>query len=159
MLKSTKGTLLNVLVYNKRCIHRLIFRLIRKNQWTNSYNFSACVQTGATLLTCELYLSNHAVPHVVNFLPVLAIGDEVEVVGELDVPGNLLENINAEALAALLDVGPSCCAVTVTNGCKSIIRLDLLIQKDFAQSYATVHLPSALSASGSQSVTRCISTK
>lgn len=61
------------------------------------------------------YLSDHAVPHVVDLFAVLSICDQVEVVGELDIPRYLLQNINAEALAALLNVGTSRCAVTATH--------------------------------------------
>lgn len=61
------------------------------------------------------YLSDHAVPHVVDLLAVLSICDQVEVVGELDIPRYLLQNVNAEALAALLNVGTSWCAVTATH--------------------------------------------
>lgn len=53
------------------------------------------------------YLADHAVPHVVDLFAVLAVCDQVEVVGELDVPGYLLQNVDAEALAALLNVGAS----------------------------------------------------
>lgn len=53
------------------------------------------------------YLSDHAVPHVVDLLAMFSIGDQVEVVGELDVPRYLLQNINAETFAALLNVGTS----------------------------------------------------
>lgn len=53
------------------------------------------------------HLSHHAVPHVVDLLAVLAVGHQVKVVGELDVPGDLFEDVDAEALAALLDVGSS----------------------------------------------------
>lgn len=37
----------------------------------------------------------------------LPVGHQVKVVGELDVPGDLFENVDAEALAALFDVGSS----------------------------------------------------
>lgn len=53
------------------------------------------------------HLSHHAVPHVVDLLAMLPVGHQVQVVGELDVPGDLLEDVDAEALAALLDVGSS----------------------------------------------------
>lgn len=36
-----------------------------------------------------------------------AVGYQVQVIGELDIFGNLLQNIDAEAFAALLDVCPS----------------------------------------------------
>lgn len=57
--------------------------------------------------TGRKYLSNHAVPHIVDLLAVFAVCDQVEVIGELDVPCNLLQNVNAETLAALLNVGAS----------------------------------------------------
>lgn len=47
------------------------------------------------------YLSNHAVPHAVNLLPMLSIGDQVEVISEAHNLGQALEDVNAEALAAL----------------------------------------------------------
>lgn len=53
------------------------------------------------------YLSDHAVPHVVDLLAMFSVGDQVEVVGELDVPRYLLQNVNAETFAALLNVGTS----------------------------------------------------
>lgn len=60
------------------------------------------------------HLSHHAVPHVVDLLAVLAIGHQVEVIGELHVSGDLFEDVDAEALAALFDVGSSAfCGVTV----------------------------------------------
>ena len=46
----------------------------------------------------------------------LAVIHQVEVVGEFDVPGNLLQDVDTETLAALFDVGAShCCAVTVAH--------------------------------------------
>jgi len=53
------------------------------------------------------YLSDHAVPPVVDLLAVFPIRHQVQVVGELDVPGDLLQNVNAETFAALLNVGAS----------------------------------------------------
>lgn len=47
-------------------------------------------------------LSNHAVPNAINFLPMLPIGHQVEVVGEADNLCESLEDVNAETLAALL---------------------------------------------------------
>lgn len=79
------------------------------------------------------YLADHAVPHVVDLFPVFSVGDQVEVVGELDVPGYLLQNINAEALAALLNVGASWCAVTATQ-----------TQKQWGQSFLPIRLWSEL---------------
>lgn len=57
--------------------------------------------------TGRKYLSNHAVPHIVDLLAMFSICDQVEVIGELDVPCYLLQNVNAETLAALLNVGTS----------------------------------------------------
>ena len=51
------------------------------------------------------HLSYHAVPGAPHQLAVLAVGDQVEVVGELDGPGQLLQDVDAEALAAQLGVG------------------------------------------------------
>lgn len=53
------------------------------------------------------YLSNHAIPDIVDLLSMFSVGDQVQVVGKLNVPGYLLQDIDAEALAALLDVGTS----------------------------------------------------
>lgn len=61
------------------------------------------------------YLSDHAVPHIVDLLAMFSIGDQVEVVGELDVPRYLLQNVNAETFAALLNVGTSRRAVAATH--------------------------------------------
>lgn len=47
----------------------------------------------------------------------LAIGYQVQVIGELYVFGNFLQNIDAEAFAALLDVCPTslCCVAAETQ--------------------------------------------
>lgn len=47
----------------------------------------------------------------------LAIGYQVQVIGELHILCNLLQNINAEAFAALLDVCPTslCCVAAETQ--------------------------------------------
>lgn len=50
-------------------------------------------------------LSDHAVPNAVDLLPVLPVGDEVKVVGEADDLGQPLEDVDAEALAALFHGG------------------------------------------------------
>lgn len=52
--------------------------------------------------SAETCLPNHAVPNPINFLPVLPIGHQVKVVGEADNLGQSLEDVDAEALAALL---------------------------------------------------------
>ncbi len=49
-------------------------------------------------------LSNHAVPRPINLLAVFAVCDQVEVVSKLDCLGDLLQDVNAETLAAALDV-------------------------------------------------------
>lgn len=50
------------------------------------------------------HLSHHAVPRPIDLLAVFSIGDQVKVVGELDRLGDLLQDIDAETLAATLDV-------------------------------------------------------
>lgn len=46
----------------------------------------------------------------------LSIGYQVQVIGELDVLGNLFQDINAETFAAFLDVGPTrLCRVAAEN--------------------------------------------
>lgn len=63
------------------------------------------------------YLSHHPIPDVVDLLAMLAIGYQVQVIGELHILCNLLQNINAEAFAALLDVCPTslCCVAAETQ--------------------------------------------
>ena len=51
------------------------------------------------------YLPDHAVPHAAHPLAMLAVGHQVQVVGELDHLGQLLEDVDAEALTAELGVG------------------------------------------------------
>lgn len=46
------------------------------------------------------HLSNHPVPDPSYKLAMFAIGDQVEVVGELDVARELFQDVNAEAFAA-----------------------------------------------------------
>lgn len=50
------------------------------------------------------HLSHHAVPHIVDLLPVLPVGHQIKVIGELHIPSNFLEYVDAEAFAALFDV-------------------------------------------------------
>lgn len=66
---------------------------------------------------CRSYLSHHPIPDIVNLLAMLAIGYQVQVIGELYVFGNFLQNIDAEAFAALLDVCPTslCCVAAETQ--------------------------------------------
>lgn len=58
------------------------------------------------LLPNRTYFPNHAIPLVVDLLPVLPVGHQVEVVGELDGLGEFLQDVDAEAFAALLHVLP-----------------------------------------------------
>lgn len=58
------------------------------------------------VLSAGTHLSHHAVPRPVDLLAVLPVGNQVEVVGELDRLGDLLQDVDAEALAAALDVNP-----------------------------------------------------
>lgn len=51
------------------------------------------------------HLSDHPVPDAPDQLAVLAVGDQVEVVGELYGAGQLLQDVDAEAFAAQLGVG------------------------------------------------------
>lgn len=51
------------------------------------------------------HLPDHAVPRAPHQLAVLAVGHQVEVVGELDGARELLQNVDAEALAAQFGVG------------------------------------------------------
>lgn len=53
-----------------------------------------------------LHLSNHAIPCPINLLAVFAVGDQVEVIRELDRLGDLLQDVYAETLAAAFDVNP-----------------------------------------------------
>lgn len=50
------------------------------------------------------YLSDHPVPNASDQLAMLAIGDQVEVVGKLDVAGQLLQDVYAEAFTAQFSV-------------------------------------------------------
>jgi hypothetical protein len=56
----------------------------------------------AALWVSQPHLPDHAVPDAVDLLPVLAVGDQVEVVAEADGVCQPLENVDAEALAAPL---------------------------------------------------------
>lgn len=53
------------------------------------------------------HLSHHAVPHIVDLLPVLSIGHQIKVVGELHISSDFFEYVYAEAFAALFNVRPS----------------------------------------------------
>lgn len=55
-------------------------------------------------LITDTHLSNHTIPGSIDFLPMLAIGDQVKVIGELHRFGNFLKDVNTEALAAFFDV-------------------------------------------------------
>lgn len=77
------------------------------------------------------HLSHHPIPDVVDLLAMLAIGYQVQVIGELDILCNLLQNVDAEAFAALLDVRPTslCCVAAETqNEKKGIGRLAIAWQ-------------------------------
>jgi len=50
------------------------------------------------------YLPNHPVPHVVHFFAMLPVGHQVKVIGELHRSGKLLEDIDAEPLAAFFNI-------------------------------------------------------
>lgn len=50
------------------------------------------------------YLSDHPVPNAPDQLAVLAVGDQVQVVGELDVAGKFLQDVDAEAFTAQFGV-------------------------------------------------------
>lgn len=60
---------------------------------------------GARAAWGQAYLPDHAVPHTTHSLAMLAVGHQVQVVGEPDHPGQLLEDVDAEALTAKLGVG------------------------------------------------------
>lgn len=55
-------------------------------------------------LTPDTHLSNHTIPGSIDFLPMLAIGNQVKIIGELHRFRNFLKDINTEPLAALFDV-------------------------------------------------------
>lgn len=52
------------------------------------------------------HLSHHAVPRPVDLLAVFAVSDQVKVIGELHLLGNLLQDVDAEPLTAALYVDP-----------------------------------------------------
>lgn len=55
----------------------------------------------------SFYLSHHPIPDVVDLLAMLAIGNQVQVIGELHILGYLFQNVDAETFAALLDIRPT----------------------------------------------------
>lgn len=65
---------------------------------------------------CPPHLSHHAVPRPVDLLAVFAVGDQVKVVGELDRLGDLLQDVDAETLAAALDVNPRLLRLVAAQG-------------------------------------------
>lgn len=65
-------------------------------------NISDCVQRKEKCL----HLSNHTIPCPINLLAMFAVGDQVEVISELDRLGDLLKDVNTKTLAAALDVNP-----------------------------------------------------
>lgn len=50
------------------------------------------------------YFPNHPVPHVVDFLAMLPISHQVQVIGELHSAGKLLQDIDAETLTAFFNI-------------------------------------------------------
>jgi hypothetical protein len=52
------------------------------------------------------YFAYHSIPHIVNLFPMLPIGHQVEVIGELYSSGQFLKDVDAEPLAALLHIHP-----------------------------------------------------
>lgn len=52
------------------------------------------------------HLSYHTIPCPVNLLAVFAVGDQIEIIGELHTLGDLLQDVNAETFAAALNVNP-----------------------------------------------------
>lgn len=68
------------------------------------------------------HLSHHAIPRPIDLLAMFAISDEVKVVGELDGLGDLLEDVDAETLAATLYVNPRFPRLITAWGRKDQIR-------------------------------------
>ena len=62
------------------------------------------------------HLSHHAVPRSVDLLPVFAVGHQVQVVGEFHRLGDLLQDVNAETLAAALDVDTRVLSLVTAGG-------------------------------------------
>lgn len=50
------------------------------------------------------HLSNHTIPGSIDFLPMLAIGNQVKIIGELHRFRNFLKDVDTEPLAAFFDV-------------------------------------------------------
>lgn len=73
------------------------------------------------LLRWRAHLSDHPVPDASDQLSVLAVGDQVEVVGKLDVAGQLLQDVYAEALAAELGVRLSVADDAEKRECDSLM--------------------------------------
>lgn len=53
------------------------------------------------------HLSNHAVPNASDELAVFAVGDQIEIIGELDVSGKFLKDVDAKPFTAQFGVGLS----------------------------------------------------
>lgn len=53
-------------------------------------------------------LPHHAIPHIINLLSMFAICDQVQIISELHIPGDLLQDVYTKALAALLDIRALC---------------------------------------------------
>lgn len=52
------------------------------------------------------HLSNHAIPCPIDLLAVFSVGDQIEVVSELYLLGDLLQDVNTETFTAALDINP-----------------------------------------------------
>lgn len=52
----------------------------------------------------DTHLSNHTIPGSIDFLPMLAIGNQVKIISELHRFGNFLKDVNTEPLAAFFDI-------------------------------------------------------
>lgn len=50
------------------------------------------------------YFADHPVPYVVDFLAMLPVSHQVKVIGELHSARKLLQDIDAETLAAFLNI-------------------------------------------------------
>lgn len=70
------------------------------------------------------HLSHHAVPHIVDLLAVLPVGHQIKVVGELHVPSDFLQDVDAEAFAALFNVRSSSLG-GVADGQSTLITVQL----------------------------------
>lgn len=67
------------------------------------------------------HLSDQPVPGAVDLLAVLAVGDQIKVIGELHMLGDLLQNINTETFTTTLDIDRSDACVITDRQRKSLI--------------------------------------